>query len=321
MNLKSILILTLGFPSIVLSNVDTESVALNQAVSSDLGGDLSGWVSLAIVAGAIMIAWFINGRSGKLRALGTLLAAAACLAVVAWYVSIASTGILDNPKPNQTPMDSAKPLLLLIQSGIALVAGLMLVFVAFKQIGKATTLELPAKNQLDRYGLVSRIIHWTTAMLFLSLILTGIFASMIPEGFWFRNQYYVIHKTLGVTVMIILLIRLFWNRHSKRPALDASLKNNERKWAHRAHLALYFLMVAIPITGFVMTSFHGFPTFFFFWEFGPFWGESKAYIVWGLFHKYVLQYLLYIVLGAHILGALKHHFIDKKEDAIKRMAS
>ena len=47
--------------------------------------------------------------------------------------------------------------------------------------------------------------------------------------------------------------------------------------------------------------------------------ESDVYILWGLFHKYLLPYLLYIVLGAHILGTIKHHFYDKHTSAIKRM--
>ncbi len=51
----------------------------------------------------------------------------------------------------------------------------------------------------------------------------------------------------------------------------------------------------------------------------PLLAESDAYIVWGLFHKYILQYLVYAILGAHILGALKHHYVDKEKHALKRM--
>ena len=79
--------------------------------------------------------------------------------------------------------------------------------------------------------------------------------------------------------------------------------------------------VAVPVTGFFMTSYHGYGTYFFFWEFPPPVNESNVYILWGLFHKYLLPYLLYIVLGAHILGTLKHHFYDKHTSAIKRMNS
>lgn len=79
-------------------------------------------------------------------------------------------------------------------------------------------------------------------------------------------------------------------------------------------------MVAVPLTGFIMTSYHGYPTFFFAWELPPLWAPSDtATIIWGSLHKYLLPYLLYVVLGAHVLGALKHRFIDKHEDAFKRM--
>tara|TARA_B100000035_G_scaffold33388_1_gene25361 strand:- start:285 stop:740 length:456 start_codon:yes stop_codon:yes gene_type:complete len=148
----------------------------------------------------------------------------------------------------------------------------------------------------------------------------GIFASIIPEGTSFRNAYYVVHKTIGVVVIGLVFARLVWNRLSPRPALDAALKPTERRVAKFAHGALYVAMVAVPITGFVMTSFHGYPTFFFAWEFGPFWGSSdSATIAWGSFHKYLLPTLVYLILGAHIAGALKHRFVDGHKQAFRRI--
>ena len=85
------------------------------------------------------------------------------------------------------------------------------------------------------------------------------------------------------------MCRFSWNRRSPRPALDPSLKPGERKMAHGAHIALYGLLFALPLTGYVMTSLHGYPTFFFTLEIPPFLPKSDAYIVWGLFHKYILQ--------------------------------
>lgn len=279
------------------------------------------WIALAIVVSSVLTAWFMNYRTPKVRAFGTLLAALGCLAIVLWFANILGTGILENPKPNQTPMDSAKPAMLWMQAALALVAGLMLLIAAYRQTKSSEVLELHAENEPDRYGIVSRMIHWTTAILFIALIPMGIFASMIPEDTWFRNHYYVVHKTIGMLVFALLLARLFWNRRSQRPALDASLKPAERRWAHRVHIMLYGMMIAVPVTGYVMTSYHGYPTYFFTLEIEPFWGKSDAYIIWGTFHKYVLPYLLYIILGAHILGALKHHFIDKHDAALKRMVS
>ena len=261
----------------------------------------------------------MNYQAPKVRAFGTVLAALGCFAVVAWFVQILGTGIIDDPKPNQTPMDSAKPVLMWLQAALALGAGLMLSWAAFKQSKSTDTLTLSAGNEADRYGLASRLLHWTTAILFISLIPMGMFASMIPDGTPFRNQYYVVHKTIGMLVFGLVIVRLIWNFESKRPALDARLKPFERIWAHRVHIVLYAMLIAMPVTGYVMTSFHGYPTYLFAWAIQPFWGESAAYIVWGLFHKYLLPYILYIVLDAHILGAIKHYFIDKHGDALKRM--
>ena len=277
------------------------------------------WIALAIVISSVLTAWFMNYRTPKVRAFGTLLAALGCLAIVIWFASILGTGILENPKPNQTPMDSAKPAMLWMQAAVASVAALMLFTAAYRQTKTGEVLELPAENESDRYGFVSRMIHWTTAILFIALIPIGIFASMVPEDTWFRNHYYVVHKTIGVLVFMLLVARLFWNRRSRRPALDASLKPVERRWAHRVHVMLYVMMIAVPVTGYVMTSFHGYPTYFFALEIEPFWGKSDAYIIWGTFHKYILPYLLYIILGAHILGALKHRFMDKHDGGLKRM--
>ena len=320
-------LIALGLAPMVSAEVVTNGVVTNGVLASyvppaRMEGNLDSWVALAIVLGSLITAWAISFSAPAVRVFGTLLAASGCLAVAVWFLFfVVNSGFLENPKPNQTPMDSAKPALLWIQALIALSAGVFLLLVARRQSRNRETLSLAATNTEDRYGRVSRLLHWTTAGLFLALIPMGIFTSMIPEGTEYRNAYYVVHKTLGVTAFLLLLIRLVWNQLSRRPALDSSLKPRERKLAGAVHKLLYFMMIALPVTGFVMTSLHGYPTYFFAWELAPLWPKSDAYILWGAMHKYLLPYLIYIILGAHILGALKHQFIDKHESAFKRMGS
>jgi len=289
--------------------------------STRMEGDLDSWVALAMVFASLVTAWCMNAASSTVRALGTLLASLGCLGIAIWFFGfVMGTGFLENPKPNQTPLDSAKPAILWAQGSVALMAGLFLLVVGLRQTKGETHLALSSENESQRYGRVSRFLHWTTAILFISLVPMGVFASIIPEGTEYRNAYYVVHKTIGVLVFVLLIARLIWNLRSRRPGLDADLKPIERKMAHSAHIALYFFLIALPVTGFVMTSFHGYPTFFFFWELAPLWAPSDtATIIWGTAHKYLLPYILYIVLGAHILGALKHHFVDRHHGAIKRM--
>jgi len=278
-------------------------------------------ITLAIVLFAGIIAWLLNHSSAKFRATGTAFSAIACIAIVVWFYFALQTGVLNNPKPFQVPMDAAKPILMWTQISIFLLAGLSLFAVAFHQTKSHDNLTLTAHNETNRYGKVSRMLHWMTAILFIFLIPTGIFSSMIPEGTWYRTQYSVVHKTIGLIVFGLFIARIIWNKKSKRPELDNSLKPKERKMAHIAHIALYLLMFSIPITGYIMTSLHGYSSWFFIWELKPFLSESEAYKFWGLLHKYLLQYLIYFILGSHILGALKHHFIDKHTKALKRMVS
>ena len=295
---------------------------MNEIVLNLYSTNPGAWVSMGIVFLSVLTSWALNYSASRVRVFGTILAAVGCLLLAAWFfLFILNSGILEDPKPNQTPLDSAKPSLLWIQSITALLTGLFLLYVASRQRKNTSVLALTAKNESNRYGKVSRMLHWTIAILFISLIPMGIFASMIPEDTEYRNAYYVVHKTIGVTVFLLVIVRLIWNRLSRRPSLDSALTSREEKLAHRAHNTLYFMMLAIPVTGFMMTSYHGYETYFFFWEMQPLWEQSEIYQVWGGFHKYLLPYLLYIVLGAHILGALKHQFIDKHANAFKRMVS
>ena len=290
--------------------------------SPRIEGNIDSWIALAIVITSILTAWTMNYSAPRVRVFGTLLAALGCLAVAAWFFFfVTNSGFLEAPKPNQTPLDSAKPTLLWTQAVIALLSGLFLLLIAWRQSKSSLVLDLGSENEQDRYGRVSRMLHWTIAILILALVPMGIFTSIITEDTEYRNAYYVVHKTLGVSVFFLVLFRLVWNRISQRPARDSSLGPRERKLAHGAHISLYFMMLAIPVTGFMMTSYHGYPTYFFIWELPPLWEPSDIYIIWGGLHKYLLPYLLYIILGAHILGALKHQFIDKHHNAFKRMVS
>jgi hypothetical protein len=195
-------------------------------------------ITLAIVLLAGIIAWLLNHSSAKLRATGTGFSAIACIATVVWFYFALQTGMLDNPKPHQVPMDAAKPILMWTQISISLIAGLSLFAVAFHQTKSHDTLTLTTHNETNRYGQVSRMLHWMTAILFIFLIPKGIFSSMIPEGTWYRTQYSVVHKTIGFIVFGLFIARIIWNKKSKRPELDNSLKPKERKMAHIAHVAL-----------------------------------------------------------------------------------
>ena len=143
--------------------------------------NIGSWVASAFVLTSILISWTMNYSNPRIRVFGTFLAALGCLSVSIWFFSfVLPSGILENPKPNQTPMDSVKPAFLWIQALIATFSGIFLLAIAKQQNENNETLDLLVKNEANRYGIMSRLLHWTIGILFISLIPLGIFTSMIP---------------------------------------------------------------------------------------------------------------------------------------------
>ena len=170
---------------------------MNEIVLSFYANNSGAWVSMGIVILSVLTSSALNYSSPHVRVFGTVLAGLGCLIVAAWFfLFIINSGVLEDPKPNQTPLDSAKPSLLWIQSVSALLTGLFLLYVANRQRLNSSVLVLTAKNEDNRYGRVSRMLHWTIAILFIALIPMGIFTSMIPEDADYRNAYYVVHKSI-----------------------------------------------------------------------------------------------------------------------------
>lgn len=289
-----------------------------------LDNHMGSWASLAILIPAILIAIFLNYTAPKVRVYGTVLSALGCFAVVGWFVFVIQSGFLENPRQNyvDTPLDPVKPELLWAQALLALVVGLFLLRAAVWQSKRTDQLDLPAQNSETRFGLTSRYLHWITAILFISLIPMGIYSSMIPVDTPWRQGYYVAHKTIGFTVLLLLVVRVLWHIKSPTPKLDSNLTAWEYWLAKIMHYGLYFLMIMVPVSGYMMSTYGGHVSHFFIWDTPVFFGKDlDAVKPWGLAHKVILPFVCYVVIGAHVLGALKHHFIDKHHESIHRMVS
>lgn len=283
---------------------------------------LDSWIALAMLVVAVLITVMMNGAPARTRTLGTLLAAAACLVSVVWFLLVLQTGIMVAPEGPGLPTDGLKPGLLWTIATLSLGGGLFLIWATMRQHRRTDRLALADANSPDIYGRVSRHLHWTTAVLFIALIPMGVFMSMIPDEVEWRVGYYVVHKTLGLLVLLLVLVRIVWHFISPRPSLDPSLQTWEKVLAKTVHYILYFLMLALPITGFVMSTYGGKASNFFFWDLPLLWEKDlKAIRLYGLLHKMVLPYCFYLIFCAHLLGALKHHFLDGQHHNIRRMIS
>ncbi|MEM1077191.1 MAG: cytochrome b/b6 domain-containing protein [Pseudomonadota bacterium] len=172
-------------------------------------------------------------------------------------------------------------------------------------------------NTRQSYGSLSKTLHWATALSILALIPLGIIANGLPfdtsEQLARKAFLFSIHKTLGVTVFFLALVRIGWMIAQPKPAPLHPDRGLETFAAELVHWALYGALVLVPLSGWIH---HAATTGFapIWWPFGqnlPLVPKSEgiAHLFAGL--HIVFERVLVIALALHIAGALKHKFIDK----------
>ena len=173
----------------------------------------------------------------------------------------------------------------------------------------------------EKYPVLMRLLHWLMAVMLLGLIASGWFmASLDPEVAPYKYDIYFWHKSFGVVAMMLIILRIIIRLASRVPELPAGLPEHEKKLAHVAHGLLYLLMFFVPLSGLLMSDLggHSIPLF------GltlPDMFETNKELAGQLhsIHAFI-PYVLLGIIALHILGALKHRFMDSPEnDVLKKM--
>lgn len=163
----------------------------------------------------------------------------------------------------------------------------------------------------DRYDAPTLILHWLVALLIVAAFVVVHVAGELPRGPE-RIAVMDLHKSLGVTIFALVLVRMVWRLSHSAPALPAGTPPWMELAAKLGHLALYGLMIAVPLSGVLMTE-----------------AKGREIAVWGLFtlpvviapdktlghdleelHE-VVGNLLIILAGLHAAVALFHQFVLK----------
>lgn len=105
----------------------------------------------------------------------------------------------------------------------------------------------------DEYASGAKLLHWLIAGFIFALIGTGLTMGGITS-LQLKFQLYQLHKSMGVTVLMLMLLRLAWRFIARPPALPAAMPAWEKGAAHATHLALYLLLFAMPLSGWVIVS-------------------------------------------------------------------
>jgi cytochrome b561 len=173
------------------------------------------------------------------------------------------------------------------------------------------------RNDERQWGAVAKFFHWTMALAILGngvwgLLMTGMRPSMA------KINVYALHKSIGLTVLALLLLRVAWRLFDRRPP-DEPGPRWQQLAAHAVHGVLYLLIAALPLSGWWFNSLRGFPLQWFKQFNLPALAakdDGLARLAHGV-HEY-LFWLLVVVLVAHVGAALKHHVFDQ-DNVLRRM--
>lgn len=176
---------------------------------------------------------------------------------------------------------------------------------------------MPARNTSVRYGWVAQFLHWAVLALLAVQVVLGKVAHELPVGLE-RLVMMSRHKSLGITILAIAVLRLLW-RWFDRPPPPPPMPRWQHVAASLNHWALYALLFVLPLTGWLTSS-----------------AANRPVSVWGLVqlpdfvapdaglkeafeetHEFLVN-VLFVLVALHVAAALKHQFIDR-DGLIRRM--
>jgi cytochrome b561 len=178
---------------------------------------------------------------------------------------------------------------------------------------------MPLQNTTERWGSLSIALHWVTVLVVLCLVVVGFVMEDLPNT-PMKRDVYLLHKSFGLTVLFLTVLRLGWRFVQPTPALPDSMSAPQRWAAKLGHLGLYALLVAIPASGWTYNWASNFVTPYFGWTLmakaGAVDRELKALA--GEVHEWGV-YALLALLVAHAGAAFYHHY-QLKDRVLARMA-
>ncbi len=163
-----------------------------------------------------------------------------------------------------------------------------------------------------------RFLHWLMAALIFVALPLGVWASLMPRGET-RAEILVIHKSIGMTVLCLVALRIVWRLIVGAPAYAEPLGRLTHAAARSAHIALYALMIAMPVSGYVLSA-AGVAkiSWFGLFSFPLLLPKNEALRLAGSWAHFVFAWMIAFVLAAH-LGAVVWHAAIKRDSVLTRM--
>lgn len=174
-------------------------------------------------------------------------------------------------------------------------------------------------KQVKTYPGLMKLWHWLISLCVLAQILIGFFHDDIADK-TMRGNLMMIHKSIGLTLIVLSVLFILWGLFSRKPAWPDNMPVWERFFAHVAHKALYVLVLIMALSGWCMSTAAGYPSSWFgvFTVMAPWVPHSKPLAsLFSDIHS-ICAWILVVIGCIHIFAALKHQFIDR-DHILRRM--
>ncbi|MDE2406562.1 MAG: cytochrome b [Xanthomonadaceae bacterium] len=169
---------------------------------------------------------------------------------------------------------------------------------------------MPLKNTATRWGIISQLLHWLMAILIVAMAWLGLTMGDLPNG-PDKIATYALHKSLGLSLLALVVLRLLWRLLAGAPAHVAGTPPWQVRVAAATHFMLYVLLFALPLTGWLLNSAAGFPLQWFgLINLPALAGHDEALHTLATSAHEWLFWLLAALVLAHAGAALFHHLIQ-----------
>lgn len=163
-----------------------------------------------------------------------------------------------------------------------------------------------------RYDRVAMALHWIIAVGVIAQIALGAWMIDIPKqppgvrAYWFN-----LHKSIGMTLGVLIVMRLYWRLTHLPPPLPSSMRRWQARAAGASHMLLYACMLTLPIAGYLGSVFSGYPIKYF-GSTLPSWGWKDEALkeLFSTVH-FIAALTFAVLIAVHVLAALKHLLVDR----------
>lgn len=169
------------------------------------------------------------------------------------------------------------------------------------------------------YDRLQRGLHWAMAVLIIAAISLGVISAYLPTGHQPRQGLLEIHKSLGFTIFALLVLRVVWRLRTGEPAFRQPLHRLVRMASHGGHAALYAMMIAMPVTGYVFSAAGGYSLpWFGLFQWPRLLPRDASLTHWGeRLHDWGAWVFAGILL-LHLAAVAWHHWI-RRDEVLSRM--